>query len=77
MLWPHTKTLDVPDKHRKSKIANRRLFISAQDKFYDLLLPPSLKSQILAVNLKCENLNDQLQSLDYNFIPRKLTFQLS
>jgi len=33
MPWPHTKTLVVSDKHRKSKIANRKMFISAQDKF--------------------------------------------
>jgi len=33
MPWPHTKTLVVSDKHRKSKIANRKMFIFAQDKF--------------------------------------------
>jgi len=33
MPWPHTKTLVVSDKHRKSKIANRKVFIFAQDKF--------------------------------------------
>jgi hypothetical protein len=38
MFWSHTKTFDVSDKHLKlkSKIANRKKYISAQDKFYDL-----------------------------------------
>jgi hypothetical protein len=36
MFWPHTKTLDVSDKHRKSKIANRKIFIFAQDNFLRL-----------------------------------------
>ena len=51
MLWPHTKAPVVSHKHRKSKIANRKLFISAQDEFFDLPLPPSFKSLILAVQL--------------------------
>jgi hypothetical protein len=33
MFWPHTKTLVATDKHRKSKIANRKIFIFAQDNF--------------------------------------------
>jgi len=36
MFWPHTKTLDASDKHRKSKIANRKIFIFAQDNFLRL-----------------------------------------
>jgi hypothetical protein len=32
----HTKTLDVSDKHRKSKIANRKIFIFGQDNFLRL-----------------------------------------
>jgi hypothetical protein len=41
------------NKHRKSKIANRKLFISAQDKFYDLpmicqhLLPSKAQNELL------------------------------
>ena len=36
MFWPHTKTLDVSEKHRKSIIANRKIFIFAQDNFLRL-----------------------------------------
>jgi len=36
VLWPHTKTLETSDIHLKPKIANRKLFIPAQDEFYDL-----------------------------------------
>jgi hypothetical protein len=36
MLWLHTKTLDVSEKKRKSKIANRKTFIFAQDNFLRL-----------------------------------------
>jgi hypothetical protein len=47
MPWPHTKTLVVSDKHRKLKIANRKMFIFAQDKyFYDLPLPPFFPSRL-------------------------------
>ena len=35
-FWPHSKTLDAPDKYRKSKIANRKIFIFAQDNFLRL-----------------------------------------
>jgi hypothetical protein len=41
------------NKHRKSKISNRKLFISAQDKFYDLpiiyqhLLPSKAQNEQL------------------------------
>jgi len=41
------------NKHRKSKITNRKLFISAQDKFYDLpiiyqyLLPSKAQNEQL------------------------------
>ena len=36
MFWLHIKTLDASDKHRKSKIANRKIFIVAQDTFLRL-----------------------------------------
>ena len=48
MPWPHTKTLDVSDKHRKIKIANR-VYLPGTI-FYGLTLPPSFKNLILAVN---------------------------
>jgi hypothetical protein len=36
MLWLHTKTLDVSDKHLKLKNANRKIFMFAQDNFLRL-----------------------------------------
>jgi len=54
MLWPHTKTIDV-SKDRKFKITNRKSFIFAQDKFYDLLIPPSFKNMTLTANRNAVN----------------------
>ncbi len=50
MLWSHTKKLNVSNKHRKSKIANRKSFIFSQDNFFATwyyLLPS--KAQILQI----------------------------
>ncbi len=77
MLWPHTKTPDVSNKHRKSKIANRKLFISAPDEFFDLPLPPSFKSLILAVqlpeNYSLENQHPQIHYILFisNYLPSR------
>jgi hypothetical protein len=50
MFWLHTRTIVIFNKHRELLIANRKMFISADDKFYKSLLPLSFKSLMLAVN---------------------------
>jgi glutathione synthase/RimK-type ligase-like ATP-grasp enzyme len=50
MFWLHTRTIVILEKYGVLVIANHKLFASANDKFYSLLLPPSFRSLLLAVN---------------------------
>ncbi len=64
MLWPHTK---VPTSRNCLQQTKRPTIIfklttsSAQDEFFDLTLPPSFKSLILAVQLP------GIYSLEYQY----------
>jgi len=63
MLWPHTKVATSRDCLQQTKrptIIFKLTTSSAQDEFFDLPLPPSFKSLILAVQLpEIYSLEDQ------------------
>ena len=78
MFWPHTKTLNASDKHWKSKTANSKIFVFAQDNFLRLDTTSFLlKAQYEPLIKIKKSLNCEAQSVPYYFVLHIITAPLS
>jgi len=54
MFWLHTRTIVIFEKHRELLIANRKMFISADDKLLQLTTASFLQKLDICCYLSCK-----------------------